>query len=81
MKKAKWRRTVQGDQYEMGLSVLGTVSLSTKKEGWYYWVARVIGEALPTLISPSPCGYSKTLEGGKKIVETICKESGTLDAF
>jgi hypothetical protein len=44
----------------------------------WYWEARVLLSARDEVNSPT-CGYAPTLESGKKIVETLLRETNTVE--
>jgi len=60
-----------------GYDVYGIVSINLN--GCYLWEARVLVQYRATCDKAPIRGISPTLEGAKKIVETLCYETGTCE--
>lgn len=71
--KPRWRQLFNGSwQYVLPLAVIGTVTYVDK---YWVWSARVMEEY--RIDGKAIQGKATTLEGSKKIVEIVCKETGT----
>lgn len=77
MEKVKWVQAEKWIQLQDDMAVYGTISENiTDKRGLkYHWSARVVNEARIDYLPIQ--GYCDSLDGAKKIVEILCKETKT----
>lgn len=78
--KAIWKQLKGGSwQYSTpGYAVHGRVENSNLKPELWFWSAGTTAHCRPNPSDPPPRGYATSLEGAKRIIEILVKETGTL---